>query len=111
MTDIMTIGLEELEIVSGGTVGELENLYKAMSSYGFYLDDYASTFSIHCPGANHVLAEIIEEALYLHLGISADIDLGFMGTGINSKPNKYVDIATGKSLTHSEVINRIKSGV
>lgn len=64
-------------------------------------------FAAHFPGANYGTAELIEEVLDSALGIDADIDLGFLGTGINSKPNKYIDKATGKSLTHQEVLARI----
>ena len=42
------------------------------------------------------------------MGIEADISVGFCGTGIGSKNNTYKDKETGKSLTHAEVLNRIK---
>lgn len=100
----MELNLNELEIVTGGTVGELEDLVHAFVCTG---SDYGVLFAAHCPGANYGTAKIVEELLNSALGISADINLGFCGTGINSKPNKYIDKATGKTLTHEEVIARI----
>lgn len=104
MNNTMELNLNELEIVTGGTVGELEDLVHAFVCTG---SDYGVLFAAHCPGANYGTAKIVEELLNSALGISADIDLGFCGTGINSKPNKYIDKATGKTLTHEEVIARI----
>lgn len=104
MNNTMELNLNELEIVTGGTVGELEDLVHAFVCTG---SDYGVLFAAHCPGANYGTAKIVEELLNSALGISADINLGFCGTGINSKPNKYIDKATGKTLTHEEVITRI----
>ncbi|MCR5384857.1 MAG: hypothetical protein K6E72_09515 [Saccharofermentans sp.] len=104
INNTMELNLNELEIVTGGTVGELEDLVHAFVCTG---SDYGVLFAAHCPGANYGTAKIVEELLNSALGISADIDLGFCGTGINSKPNKYIDKATGKTLTHEEVIARI----
>lgn len=104
INNTMDLNLNELEIVTGGTVGELEDLVHAFVCTG---SDYGVLFAAHCPGANYGTAKIVEELLNSALGISADIDLGFCGTGINSKPNKYIDKATGKTLTHEEVIARI----
>ena len=103
----MELGMDKLETVSGGTVGEFEDLFEALSSRAVGTDGMAITIGSHCPGANYGLAALVEEYLDKVYGISADIDLGFCGTGIGSDPNKYIDKATGKSMTHSEVMNRI----
>lgn len=111
MTNTMvnnTIDLEELEIVSGGTVGEFDELIKAFMN----IPMYESLFGLvggHVPGANNGLAALMENVLEDSFGIEADIDLGFAGTGICSDPNTYVEISTGKSLTHAEVLKRIRA--
>ena len=104
MNNTMELNFDELNIVTGGTVGELEDLINAFVYSG---SDIGVLVAAHCPGANYGTVEIIEKLLDSRLGISADIDIGLCGTGINSKPNKYIDKATGKSLTHEEVLARI----
>ena len=114
MTDTMVnnsiIDLEELEIVSGGTVGELDELIKAIMNIPMY-EDIFGTVGGHIPGANNGIAVLMEKVLKDSFGIEADIDLGFAGTGICSDPNTYVDIGTGKSMTHAEVLKRIRARV
>lgn len=112
MTDTMVknsiIDLEELEIVSGGTVGELEELIKALVNIPMYRDLFGAVGG-HIPGANNAIAALMEEVLEESFGIKADIDLGIAGTGLCSDPNTYVDISSGKSITHAEVLKRVKS--
>ena len=46
------------------------------------------------------------------MGIEANIDVSFMGVfgfGIGEKHNTYKDKATGESLTHKQVLDRIKN--
>ena len=102
------IELKDLETVAGGTVGELEELIEAYMKNP-YLSKAGGLVCGHIPGVNNGMACAVEYRLEKTFGIEADIDLGFAGTGIGSEPNKYIDIATGKSMTHAEVIERIKN--
>ena len=67
---------------------------------------------LFCYYAVHILhkiiVEVVQNALEFVLDIDADISLGFAGTGIGSDPNTYIDMKTGKRLTHAEVIDRIR---
>ena len=106
MTDYRTLEMEKLEIVSGGTVTELDELISAIEGNGF-LGDFCGKLGGHLPCANGLVAALIKEVLEDSLGIRANISLGFGGTGLGSDPNTYLDLKTGKSLTHAEVISRI----
>ena len=97
---------EELENVAGGTVGELEDLTVALVSKWPAIAGMGKV-DAHIPGANKVIASAVESILEKDLGISANINLGVGGTGIFSKSNTYTDIATGKRLSHSEVLSII----
>jgi len=44
-----------------------------------------------------------------NIGIEANIDIGVLGTGIGEKHNTYKDNVNGKSLTHAQVLERIKA--
>ena len=106
-TMVRDIELDELEIVSGGTVTELEELLRAYMTVS--TSGEPITFSGgHLPGLNYASAGTMEEVLEHDFGVIADIDLGFCGLGINSDPNTYKDKITGQSLTHAQVIRRIK---
>ena len=96
----------ELEQVAGGTVGELADLTEAMLDKWPVLAKFGQG-AAHVPGANRALANEVENVLRRDLGIEADISLGFCGTGADSDPNRYKEISTGRSLTHSEVLDRI----
>ena len=108
MTTTNEISVRELETVSGGTVTEFEQLYKAYYSNGF-LVALAGGIGTHIPGVNYIAVAGLEKHLEENLKIKADISIGFAGTGIGSDPNTYVDMETGKSLTHAEVLERIKT--
>ena len=108
MNNFKTLEMEELEIVSGGTVTELDELIKAFMGNS-YFGDLSGLFGGHVPGANYGIAALVEECLENHLGIEADISLGFAGTGIGSDPNTYKDIATGKPLSHQQVLEKIRA--
>lgn len=108
MTNCKTIEKEELEIVSGGTVTEFDELISAIEGNGVF-GDICGAIGGHVPGANIIVAEVIEACLSEILGIKANISLGLAGTGIGSDPNTYIEKSTGRSLTHAEVIRRIKS--
>ena len=102
------IELKDLETVSGGTVGEFEELIEAYTNNP-YLGEAAGLICGHIPGVNNGLAALVESSLGDKLGIEADISLGFAGTGIGSDPNTYFDKATGQPLTHQQVLDRIKN--
>ena len=97
--------MESLDGISGGTVGELEDLTKAMVSNPTLKK--LGSFDTHVPGANRILADQVEKILQKDLKIDADISLGFLGTGAGSKNNTYRDMTTGKYISHQEVLNRI----
>ena len=98
---------EELEAVAGGTVGEFEELTKAIVSNPTLKK--LGGFDSHVPALNGLLANQVEKFLQDNLQIDADISLGFLGTGAGSKNNKYVDMTTGKYISHEEVLKRIES--
>ena len=106
--NFMELGMNDLEIVSGGTVREFDDLVYEFVQIPV-LADLCGTAVGHVPGANNVAAYAVELGLEEYLGIKADISLGFCGTGIGSDPNKYIEISTGKSLSHAEVIQRIRN--
>ena len=97
---------EELEKVAGGTVGELEDLTKAIVSNPTL--QFLGKANSHIPGANRLVADAVEGILKDHLNIDADISLGAFGTGAGSAKNTYRDMETGKYMTHAEVLDRIK---
>lgn len=55
------------------------------------------------------IAALVEKCLDERIGIKADISLGFAGTGIGSDPNTYIEKATGRRLSHAEVLQRIRT--
>ena len=61
----------------------------------------------HVPGTNCGIAALVEKCLDERLGIKAAISLGFVGTGIGSAPNTCIEKATGRRLSHAEVLQRI----
>ena len=112
MTKILAeemMNAEELENVSGGTVGELEDLTKAIVSNPTlkFLDKAGA----HVPGANRISADAVETLLKDQLNIDADISLGLFGTGAASAKNTYRDMKTGQYITHAEVLDRIKNSI
>lgn len=101
-----TLSIKELEMVTGGTVGEYEELLRACAVSNPALAE-AGAACAHIPGANLVTAQLFESWLSKELKISANIDLGVGGTGMFSKGNTYVDMKTGAGLSHAEVVRRI----
>ena len=95
----------ELDIVVGGTVGELDGLVSACAKNPILKT--LSGAGSHVPGANVGVAELMEKQLD-KIGIKADIDLGWGGTGINSKHNTYIEKSTGKSLSQIDVESRLE---
>ena len=93
------IETKELEYVNGGTVSELDQLMRAISSDNEFVGATA-----HAPYVNNFEANAMVRKLR-SLGIDANINLGLMGTGVLSEPNKYTDMATGESMTHMQVLS------
>ena len=98
--------LNELELGNGGTVAECEQLVKAFSNNPILRE--VMGFGAHIPGVNVLAANLVADTLKKRLHIQADIDLGWAGLGINSDPNTYVDLNTGKKLTHAQVLEAIR---
>ena len=96
------IKTDELEQVNGGTLNELAQLMKADSGS----DIIGSTG--YLAGFNTRAAKIMENRLE-SLGIEADIDIGIAGLGLNEKPNKYTDMATGESLSHLAAVSVLQA--
>ena len=94
----------ELDNVVGGTVGELNGLVAACAKNHFLKMTSVST---HVPGANFAIDKLMKKLLG-EMGIDADIDLGFGGTGIGSGHNTYIEKATGRSLSQIEVEKRLE---
>ena len=90
----------ELNQVAGGTVKELEELVEACGAM--------ATFQTHVPISNKADAAYVKDYLRDKIGIEANISIGVVGTGLFSKHNTYKDIYTGRSLTHKEVLERIR---
>ena len=101
---------DELEQVAGGTIGEFKDLIQAITE-NVKIPEIVKKLGVaeaNVPIINKTIASGIESILQDRYGIDADIRLGMLDIGIFSKNNKYTDIATGKSLTHQEVLKRIR---
>lgn len=100
----------ELDLVAGGTISELHELVNAMTKNSGTANFFGKTLS-HIPVGNEFLKQKIAEALFQKLHIDSDISVGFCGTGLMSKPNKYWDSSNGgyKPMTHAQVMERIKN--
>jgi hypothetical protein len=99
------INEEALEMVAGGTVKEYEEIVSAFANNPT-LKKIAG-LSVHVPGANEATVGLVKGVLG-EMNIDADIDLGYLGTGLGSKNNKYTDRISGQSMSHSQVIARIR---
>ena len=114
MTNVMTneiLNEEQLDSVAGGTVWELEELARTMMNNLFF--EGMATLSLLVPGNSKLMKSEVTKMLN-KIGVEADIDVNFMGSlgfGIGEKNNTYKDKFTGESLTHKQVLNRIKNCV
>ena len=106
MTNAKALDFKVLEMVTGGTVAEYEELLMACASSNSALAGAAAACA-HIPGANLVTSQMLESWLSKELSISANINLGVGGTGMFSKGNTYVDMKTGMGLSHAEVVRRV----
>ena len=100
--DAKIMELEQLEKVSGGTVTEYGELLDAIEQSSF-----VNGVVTHIPLYNHLTAADMEDILRDY-NVDADISLGFAGLGICSDPNVYKDSVTGETLTHEQVLNRLR---
>ena len=100
--DAKIMELEQLENVSGGTVKEYGELLDALEQ-SYFVNGLAT----HVPLYNNLTAADMEDILQAY-NVDADISLGFAGLGICSDPNVYKDSVTGETLTHEQVLNRIR---
>ena len=105
--NVQAMSETDLEQVAGGTVGEFSDLVSAISA-GPYANSIAEAALAHVPGLNAGFRELVTASLEKNYKIKANISLGYLGLGIDSDPNTYTDMTTGKSLTHAEVLKRIK---
>ena len=102
------LSLEELDAVAGGTVKEFDEIIRAFGKYDIFKE--FGGIAAHIPGANKCTVEFVESVLK-EIGINADISIGYLGFGIGSDPNKYSEVGSGRAMTHSEVLSRIKQHV
>lgn len=100
--DAKIMELEQLEKVSGGTVKEFGELLDALEQ-----SDFVNGLATHVPLYNNLTAADMEDILQAY-NVDADISLGFVGLGICSDPNVYKDSVTGETLTHEQVLNRLR---
>ena len=61
------------------------------------------------PVGNMINKEVVKYFLKENLNIEADISIGFLGMGIGSYNNTYMDLTEKRPLTHAEVIKRVKN--
>ena len=100
--------LNEIETVSAGTVGELDEIISVLIKNG--ISRTAVTVFSHIPGLNQKEQQFVVNSL-AKMGIKAVIDLGFAGTGLGSGANKYFSMADGRAMDHQEVLNAISSHI
>ena len=102
---------EQLDEVAGGKLKELQELTDELID-NLFLKGMAA-FSGSLPFSSKLMKSEVTKILD-KIGIEANIDvntLGFFSFGIGEKNNTYKDKATGESLTHQQVLNRIKNCV
>ena len=105
--------LEALDEVNGGTCDQLHELTKALMSnseiLGFFADaaELASKYKVGCIG-NVPLAYAMENLLG-EIGIKANISVGWGGSGFREVNNSYTNKATGASMSHEDVVQRLKT--
>ena len=96
------MNMKEMETVSAGTVGEMQELVEALSKSSRVAQAICVGVS-HIPGLNGSLKDAVVDDLE-ERGIRAEIDLGWHGTGIGSEPNKYYSAKDGSAMTHKQVM-------
>ena len=107
------LSIEALDSVNGGTCDQLHELTKALTSnnniLNFFADaaELASKYKAGCLG-NIPLAYAMEGFLK-DIGINSNISVGWGGSGFREVNNSYSEISTGKSLSHAEVVERVRN--
>ena len=105
--------MENLDKVSGGTCDQVHELTKAFlgnnAILGFIADaaELGSKYKAGCIG-NIPMAYAMEGYLK-GLGINANISIGWGGSGFRESGNTYTDKCTGESLSHDEVVQKLKA--
>ena len=96
---------EQLNLVAGGTAKEERQLCDEI----VVNPDLKEVFNalVHMP-FGPVGEAVVEKLLLDTMDIEAHIDLGIARTDQMSLPNTYKDLRTGKSITHAEVVQRIR---
>lgn len=110
------LNMDELDQVSGGTVMEFAQICELICKVKI---DGSGIFSAiqtafekgkpFMPLVNDGMVRDVKGILKNKFGIKAKISLGDFGTGICSRNNEYNDLITGKTLTHDQVLARIKN--
>ncbi len=103
---VKEMNMEELEQVSGGTVNEFSELQQAM--YNNPTLKSLAGFGSHIPLSNLGALDAVKGVLRKR-GIDADISLGFLGTGIGSSANRYINRETNEQISHQEVLNILRN--
>ena len=107
-----SLNVEELDLVSGGTYKEYTELRDIINDGGVYArNSYKKWQShrTHFDDEDNVVDYLREE-----LGIKADLHGSFkdyVNPLAKSIPAEYTDMKTGKSLSHTEVVNRVRGFV
>ena len=93
----------ELDVVVGGTVNEFDELLTSYANNSLLKG--MAKLDAHTLGANNAAARIVKKE-FRKIGLEADIDLGWFGTGIDSEPNKYW--IHGQRVSHSEACDYVR---
>ncbi|MBR4502634.1 MAG: hypothetical protein IKP22_12235 [Clostridia bacterium] len=100
--------LKEMETVSAGTVGEMDEILSALVKNGVFRT--AISVASHIPGLDQKVLQCVINSL-AKMGIKAQFDLGFAGTGLGAGANKYYSMVDGRAMDHQEVLSAIGSHV
>lgn len=105
----------ELGMVNGGTLGEMWDLVHALLSDNTattilsQVADKAQNWSgigkVTSP-VNYLIRKEVK-SLLKGIGVTADISIGFAGSGAGSDPNRYS--YKGNRVSHNEVLNIIRN--
>ena len=104
---------EEMEKVSGGTCAELHELVKAAAGNSKILQycagaaELASKYKVGCLG--NIPLSYTMESILGELGVKAKISIGAFGTGGGENPNTYRNKISGATLSHAEVVDRVRN--
>ena len=104
---------EEMDLVAGGTLAELNDLAKAYCRKGGMFGKIVADAYSKVDGksglvgpVNFLLKKAVGDALS-ELGIKSDMSVGFLGTGGGSDPNKYW--YKGNRIAHAEVLKIVEN--